>query len=344
MGIAIKDIKISENRRKIDENTVEMLMESFKDVGILHPIVIDYDYNLVAGAHRVEAAKRLGWTEIPFTAIDFSEENAKIAEDDENDVRTPNIITRAKWLLKRKERYENLHPETTREANLKQYRNEIKFVSDNKDMLSEEKFGLQNSVSEENSFMLEEYRNDEKVVSDNKKECGKVKTFVQIEAAKRGVSERAIEREIQIAQNIEPEILNYVEEIGINKTNALNLARKTPEEQREIVEPIREAIQTVAPEERKQTANIMLGRGLNFKSQSDVEFEAANAIRQTYTSAITKPSHLEMKPENVQVFYEQIERYGAVTTYLTMIERAIKNLQQIKEVFLNPQKIGGILS
>lgn len=335
MGIAIKDIKISENRRKIDENTVEMLMESFKDVGILHPIVIDYDYNLVAGAHRVEAAKRLGWTEIPFTAIDFSEENAKIAEDDENDVRTPNIITRAKWLLKRKERYENLHPETTREANLKQYRNEIKFVSDHKELLGEEEFAQEN----------ENCRNDEKVGSDNKEECGKIKTFVQIEAEKRGVSERAIEQEIQIAQNIEPEILNYVEEIGINKTNALNLARKTPEEQREIVEPIREAIQAVAPEERKQTANIMLGRGFSFtKNKSDVEINAANAIRLTYQSAIKKPADLEMKPENVRLFCEQIINYGAEKEYVEMIDTAVRKLQKIKEEFLNPKFIGGKLS
>ena len=81
----------------------------------------------------------------------------------------------------------------------------------------------------------------------NEEKFAKQKTFVQQEAEKRGVSERAIEQEIQIAQNIEPDIMDFVEDININKTNALNLARKTPVEQHEIIEPIREAVQAVPP-------------------------------------------------------------------------------------------------
>ena len=223
MEIEINSIKISDSRRSIDENTVEMLVESFKDVGVLHPIVIDYDYNLIAGAHRVEAAKRLGWNTISCTMIDFSEDAAKIAEEDESDVRTPNIVTRAKWLLKRKERYEALYPET---------KAHIAGGIARQNLASEEKFACSNMNEEQ-------CRNEEKFA--------KQKTFVQQEAEKRGVSERAIEQEIQIAQNIEPDIMDFVEDININKTNALNLARKTPVEQHEIIEPIREAVQAVPP-------------------------------------------------------------------------------------------------
>ncbi len=50
--------------------------------GLLHPVVVTPDYTLVAGARRIEAARLLGWLEIPVTIIDI--EDLLSAERDEN--------------------------------------------------------------------------------------------------------------------------------------------------------------------------------------------------------------------------------------------------------------------
>ena len=291
MEIEVSKVIIGDSRRAIDGATVEKLADSMKQVGLLNPITIDYEYNLIAGAHRIAAAKKLGWEQIPCTMLDIEDLQAKLAELDENLVRNNgNVIEQGEWLAEKKRIYEHLHPETKHGA-----------------------------CGNKGGKILE----------------NEINSFSTDTAEKTGLSKRTIEQSIQIAENLVPEVKEFAKEIGINKTNALDLARKTPEEQRKIVEPIQRATQALEPEKRKETAHRMLNE--------DVEVETADAIRRTYTSAITKPSHLEMKPENVQVFYEQIEKYGDVTMYITMIDRAVKNLQQIKEVFLHPKR-GGILS
>lgn len=51
----------------LNEETVLMLMESIKAIGLINPITVQMRHwrvHLVAGRHRFEAAKRLKWTEI----------------------------------------------------------------------------------------------------------------------------------------------------------------------------------------------------------------------------------------------------------------------------------------
>lgn len=65
----IKDIKIGDRFRK-DLGDYQALAESIKEVGLLHPVVINEDNILVAGARRLEAcAEILGWKEIPVTVV-----------------------------------------------------------------------------------------------------------------------------------------------------------------------------------------------------------------------------------------------------------------------------------
>ena len=64
MNINIESIKIGKNRRPIDESKVIAIAESMKLIGQLSPVIINEDMELIAGAHRVEAAKRLGWPTI----------------------------------------------------------------------------------------------------------------------------------------------------------------------------------------------------------------------------------------------------------------------------------------
>lgn len=65
---------------------IDALAESIRTLGLLHPVVVTPDRRLVAGHRRLEAVRRLGWTEVPITvAHDLeTEERALLAERDEN--------------------------------------------------------------------------------------------------------------------------------------------------------------------------------------------------------------------------------------------------------------------
>jgi ParB/RepB/Spo0J family partition protein len=62
--IEVEKIKVGERFRK-DLGDIDRLAESIREVGLLHPIVVDEEYNLVAGYRRLEACKRLGWRRVP---------------------------------------------------------------------------------------------------------------------------------------------------------------------------------------------------------------------------------------------------------------------------------------
>jgi ParB family transcriptional regulator, chromosome partitioning protein len=110
--------------RSTDAAQVKALAESIKEVGLLNPITVYRreiirdgqpveGYGLVAGAHRLEACKILGWQEVPTVAVDLSDDARVIAECDENLCASSLTKSeRALFTRRRKEAYEALHPET----------------------------------------------------------------------------------------------------------------------------------------------------------------------------------------------------------------------------------------
>lgn len=83
-----------------------------KYLGLLNPITLDRQYTLIAGLHRLEAAKLLGWTEIECNIVTLEGIQEELAEIDENVIRNklPHLDQRDA-LLRRKGLYETLHPE-----------------------------------------------------------------------------------------------------------------------------------------------------------------------------------------------------------------------------------------
>lgn len=120
----LKAIRQGERLRPLHEPTVNALAESMKAVGLIQPIVIHRPKGIspyvVSGAHRLEAAKRLGWKTIPTVELPSTDElDAQLREIDENLVRaelTP--AQRAKFMARKKELYELRYPET-RSVNVK---------------------------------------------------------------------------------------------------------------------------------------------------------------------------------------------------------------------------------
>ncbi len=66
--IQIFQINVNDGRRKVDLKAVQRLADSISQVGLLNPITVDREYTLIAGLHRLEAVKMLGWSEIACTA------------------------------------------------------------------------------------------------------------------------------------------------------------------------------------------------------------------------------------------------------------------------------------
>ena len=112
MRIKISSIKINPGRREAEPKAIEELAKSIAAVGLMNPVTLDQNNTLIAGLHRLEAAKLLGWTEIECTAMGMDDVQAELAEIDENIVRTRlNRQELCEQLLRRKEIYETLHPE-----------------------------------------------------------------------------------------------------------------------------------------------------------------------------------------------------------------------------------------
>ena len=110
--------------RDLNEDQVTVLVDSIAMVGLLNPItvceqtIVDITnpvtgYRLIAGAHRFEACRRLGMTEIAVNIVALPELKRQFAEIDEN-LAGPTLTKaeRALFTKRRKELYEQLHPET----------------------------------------------------------------------------------------------------------------------------------------------------------------------------------------------------------------------------------------
>ena len=64
--VNIADLKPYErNAKQHPQEQVEMIVKSIKEYGFINPILIDADYNVIAGHGRLLASKQLGLTEVP---------------------------------------------------------------------------------------------------------------------------------------------------------------------------------------------------------------------------------------------------------------------------------------
>ena len=199
MKIPIFQIKVNDGRRKADQEAVHELTDSISSVGLLNPIIVDQEHTLIAGLHRLEAAKLLGWSEIECTVSSLEGLLAELAEVDENVVRKGlSAVEYSDLLLRRKEIYEMLHPEAK-------------------------------ATQEGGPFRGNQHQG----VSDKMTQT--TKSFVQDTAEKLGVGKRTVERQIQTAKNLTAEAKDIIRDNGtkITKKDALKLSRLEPEQQKD---------------------------------------------------------------------------------------------------------------
>jgi ParB-like chromosome segregation protein Spo0J len=82
--LPITDIKVGNRHRKV-MGDLSGLAQSIEEIGLLHPIVVDDEKNLICGQRRLQACKLLKWDDIPVRVINL--QNRVRAEFDENELR-----------------------------------------------------------------------------------------------------------------------------------------------------------------------------------------------------------------------------------------------------------------
>jgi len=200
MKVAIANIVVTTARKRhLDEQKVAELAESINEIGLLHPIVITSDNRLISGYHRLEACKKLGWQEVECIVKDYDELDIELAEIDENLIRAElTVLERAEHLKRRKEIYEAKYPEA--KAGVRRA------------------YGMHRALGHD----------VDEIISP---------TFVEDTATKLGVSPRTIQQEVQIAEKLVEDVKEAIRGTPLedSKVQLLELARKTPEEQRKTV-------------------------------------------------------------------------------------------------------------
>jgi len=218
----VAKITVGKRRRALDPAKVDELVASIREVGLLEPIIVTpigpvqrrfkgrkiayfSQLRLVAGWHRLEAAKKLGWRAIPATVIQPGHPlQCDLIEIDENLIRVElTELERGEHLADRKAIYEQLHPET--------------------------KAGTAQALG-----MNQALGND---VGDNL-----APTFTQDTAAKTGLSQRTIERAVHRAENIAPEIRDEIREMPKIADSGVELdalAKVPQEEQLAVVKAVK---------------------------------------------------------------------------------------------------------
>jgi hypothetical protein len=88
LGVNPSGVSVAAGRRPLNEARVCALMQSMGDIGLQHPITVwlapgDIPH-LIAGAHRLEAAKRLDWATIDVVISPMDEATRDLWEIDEN--------------------------------------------------------------------------------------------------------------------------------------------------------------------------------------------------------------------------------------------------------------------
>ena len=174
------------------------MSKSIAAVGLMNPITVTQDNTLIAGLHRLEAAKLLGWTEIECNRIGMNSLQAELAEIDENIVRTS--LSRqelGEQFLRRKEIYEMLHPETKAGA--------------------AQAAGMNRAIGNNVGDKL----------------ASKTKSFVEDTSEKTGMSKRTVSRLLQIANNMTQDAKRIVQASDIPQDTALKISRLPSDQQAE---------------------------------------------------------------------------------------------------------------
>ncbi|MFH7030006.1 MAG: ParB N-terminal domain-containing protein [Heteroscytonema crispum UTEX LB 1556] len=213
--IAIDRVSIHSNRRPLNDQKVAELMQSIKANGLLNPITIDQNLNLIAGLHRLTACKLLGLDEIQCQIVTYEDEDhARLAEIDENLIRNElEALERAELWLERDKILERI--------------------------------GLR-AQSGENQYTKKGYKKGSELISPPPKTTQEL-------AQEAGYNKRTFQLGKQIAKNIDPEVKEVIKKTPVAKNHSalLKIARAGSKE-REMAEQAEQALQEAKRKQKQE--------------------------------------------------------------------------------------------
>lgn len=120
-SVKVADVDARHRLRPVSEAGVQSLITSVTETGVMKDAIHvrrkkDGSLVLIAGAHRLEMARQLGWEEIEAKVwTDVTDDWSRLMEIDDNLAGAEmNALDTAVFLATRKEVYERLHPEARR--------------------------------------------------------------------------------------------------------------------------------------------------------------------------------------------------------------------------------------
>jgi ParB family chromosome partitioning protein len=110
----LSEVRLTNQYLRTDTD-VEALKKSLDSVGLIHPVTVNREGELLAGARRFQAASELGWGEIPVQIVERDTLEQELISIDENLVRAPlNSLELERYLNRGREIYEQLNPEANK--------------------------------------------------------------------------------------------------------------------------------------------------------------------------------------------------------------------------------------
>ena len=212
--IDISQIRVGQRLRQVSVEHVTVLAASMKEVGLLQPVVVTNDdfipdrFELVAGFHRMMAAKQLGWDTIEAVVQPRADknkgknqDNLRIAEIDENLCRHElNPLDRAIFLAERQTIYERLNPDSKQGGDRKS----------------------EKAKSKRHDVVLIGGQNAEPFTTDV--------------AKKTGLDKRTIQRSTRIARQLDPELIDRLRALRVFKQGELlKLVELSPDQRKRVV-------------------------------------------------------------------------------------------------------------
>ncbi len=109
--ISIEEIVVDNKYLRLNDD-VETLMKSIDTVGLIHPLVINKENQLLAGGRRYTALSELGIEKVPVIVVDRNPLEQELISIEENIIRQKlNAVEFEAVLRRAKEIYEELYPE-----------------------------------------------------------------------------------------------------------------------------------------------------------------------------------------------------------------------------------------
>ena len=230
IGKRLRPEPANEEQRTERAKTIKALAESIDRFGLLHPISIDVEKNLIAGETRIEAHLLLGRDEIDAIVSDATDPlDQEIIQIHENLMRLDlHYADRGQQFKRLQEIDEIQHPKLNTEEG------------------SQVKPREKDGTFTTNAPGASTVRN--------------APTFVQETSQKTGHSERTIQEDLQIAKNLPPETLQKLKQQDRPKKEAITLAQQPATIQKHVTDlmeekpktPMKALVKEAKHEEKKQ--------------------------------------------------------------------------------------------